>query len=347
VALAVEHEIEVFTEDRAHDFVWTQARRPFDLCVYDLARSRAHGYIWAYPCHYPGLLRLPGDSIRATSDALRVRDRRVQRSPSADGGDSLEPFIRASRLVVVPDAYLARALERRYPGARVRGTLPGTRPIDVTPVPADRGRHNPHAAEGETPRVGTLAGARAEAVAKAVRRTAEAGVPLQLDVYPDIGGLVSADIVVSVPWPPPAGLPLDALSALSAGRAVVVLETETTAILPCLDPQTWRPRGALPNPRPAAISVDPRDEEHSLMLALARLGRDAALRSELGTAGRRWWEANASITPVARAWQSLLAEAAAVDLSRCAHGRTHGALDGSESARATLAECGAAVDFLP
>jgi hypothetical protein len=336
-ALGATHAIDVFSEDRAHDFVWTQARQPFDLCIYDLASSRAHQFIWAYPCHYPGLLRLSGDSIRATSSALLVHDRRARhqdvRGPAE--GNLLGPFILASRLVVVPDAYLARALEQRYPGTHVRGALASTPPMDLMP------------ARAEAPRVGTLAGPRAQAVEKAVRRTADLGLALQFDVYPHADDLVSsADIVVSVPWPPPAGIPLDALRALSAGRAVVVLETETSAIVPCLDPQTWQPRGATPQPRPAAVSVDPRDEEHSLMLALARLGRDAALRSDLGAAGRRWWDANASLPHAVQAWQALIAEAASVDPTGCAAGWRHGALDGSESARALLAECGASVDFL-
>ena len=246
------------------------------------AASRAHEFIWAYPCHYPGLLRLPGDSIRASASALLVRDRRMQHH----GSESAAPPRRrrcarscmASRLVVVPDAYLARALERRYPGARVARRA-AEYAFDGASMPtraeAPRVGTPRRASRAETVREGRAHGPRTSGCRSAVHR---------LSARPT-SWCREADIVVSAPWPPPAGIPLDALTALSAGRAVVVLETETTAIIPCLDPQTWQPRGVPPQPHAAAVSVDPRDEEHSLMLALARLGRDAALRSELGRGG--------------------------------------------------------------
>jgi hypothetical protein len=337
-ALRAWHAIDVFDARRAHDFVWLHARHPFDLCVYDLASTRPHDFVWAYPCHYPGLLRLPGDGLRASSSALLARDRRARHRVAeelASDADALRPFIMASRLVVVPDAYLARALERRYPGARVRGALIGQPLVEVS-------ERTPDVAT-----VGVLAGARAEAVAHAVERTANLGVSLRLVTCETADELArSADIVVSARWPPPPGLPLDALMALAAGRAVVVLETETTAVLPCLDPQTWRSRGASPQPPPVAVSADPRDEEHSLMLALARLARDAGLRKALGAAAREWWAANGTIARSAETWRALIDEAAAVDPASCVSGRRSGAPDGSERARALLAECGAAVDFL-
>ena len=338
-ALRTAHAIEWFSDASAHTFVWMHARQPFDLCIYELGTTAAHRFIWAYPCHYPGLLRVSGDALRASGYALQARDLRQRHSGSSvtqPDSDALRPFFLASRLVVVPDAYLARALERRYPGVRVRGTLPGSHPPGTMP-PTHEG----------PPRVGCLAGARADAVRKAVRRAADLGVDLPFEVFATPAELTrGAEIVVSAPWPPPAGLSRDVLTALSAGRAVVLLETEVTAILPCLDPQTWQARGAAPHPPAAAVSADPRDEEHSLMLALVRLGRDARLRSELAAGARGWWERHASGPAVAAAWRSLIDEAAAVDLAQVAYGKPHGALDGSEAARAILAECGASVDFL-
>ena len=74
-------------------------------------------------------------------------------------------------------------------------------------------------------------------------------------------------------------------------RPVIVAETESTARLAGARPadvaaaSDCAPVPAPPR-RPIAISIDPRDEEHSLMLALVRLASDAALRAALGGAAR-------------------------------------------------------------
>jgi hypothetical protein len=74
---------------------------------------------------------------------------------------------------------------------------------------------------------------------------------------------------------------------MAARKPVIVLETTTTAEWPALDPQTWRPRGFSSDP-PIVVSLDPRDEEHSLVLAIQRLSTDAALRWRLGDAAHAW-----------------------------------------------------------
>ena len=88
-----------------------------------------------------------------------------------------------------------------------------------------------------------------------------------------------------------------------------MLETEHTAGWPALDPQTWQPRGWTGQP-PVVVSVDPRDEEHSLSLALRRLASDAALRDALGR-GRARVVAPTRDASTTRpeAWRSILAEA--------------------------------------
>jgi hypothetical protein len=127
------------------------------------------------------------------------------------------------------------------------------------------------------------------------------------------GELKAADVVVAMQWPT-FGRPLtDALSGLAAGRAVIVAETASTAHWPCLDPQTWQPRspsiGAGKIEAPIAVSIDPRDEEHSLMLALTRLANDAALRAALGDAARAWWERHATVAQAVQSWTALLDDA--------------------------------------
>jgi hypothetical protein len=127
------------------------------------------------------------------------------------------------------------------------------------------------------------------------------------------GELNAADVVVAMQWPT-FGRPLtDALSGFAAARAVIVAETASTAHWPSLDPQTWQPRSVptgLGNAEvPIAISIDPRDEEHSLMLALVRLANDAALRAALGRAARAWWEQHATVAHAVDAWTALLDDA--------------------------------------
>jgi glycosyltransferase involved in cell wall biosynthesis len=131
----------------AHDFVWRQHRRPYDLVVYHLGNSSAHDYMWAYLFRYPGLLVLHDAQVhqaRALWLLRRLEPRRDDyleelqaNHPDAPaglgnlftaglGGDlyRLWPMaslpIRASRLTVVHNAHLAERLRRRHPGAPIR-----------------------------------------------------------------------------------------------------------------------------------------------------------------------------------------------------------------------------------
>jgi hypothetical protein len=93
---------------------------------------------------------------------------------------------------------------------------------------------------------------------------------------------------------------------MAAARPMIVLETESTAGWPALDPQTWQPRGWSGEPS-IAVSVDPPDEEHSLSLALRRLASDTALRDSLGSAAHVWWQQHATLDHAVR--PSILADA--------------------------------------
>jgi hypothetical protein len=133
---------------------------------------------------------------------------------------------------------------------------------------------------------------------------------------------------------------------MAAGKAVVVFETEHTAGWPALDPQTWQPRGWT-DETPVVVSIDPRDEEHSLALALRRLSIDAPLRHQLGTAARAWWQRHATLDHALHAWRSILAEAATLTPPpRPPNWPRHLIADGTERARELLREFGATVDFL-
>lgn len=123
----------------------------------------------------------------------------------------------------------------------------------------------------------------------ALRRAATLGTPTVLVGDDDAAvRLARADAVVALPWPLPGPVPAQALAGLAAGKAVVVMECEATAGWPTLDPHTWQPRGHDDPRTPIAIALDPRDEEHSLVLALCRLAVDAPLRAAIGAAARSW-----------------------------------------------------------
>jgi hypothetical protein len=94
---------------------------------------------------------------------------------------------------------------------------------------------------------------------------------------------------------------------------------------------------------PIAISIDPRDEEHSLRLALTRLATDAAMRRALGTAARAWWARYATVAHAVTAWQALLEQARSLEPPpRPAGWPAHLDADGSERAKAILDEIGVA-----
>jgi glycosyltransferase involved in cell wall biosynthesis len=76
-ALRADHTIDVYPESRAHDFIWTHLKRPYDLMVYQLGNSTLHGYIWPYLFRYPGLVVLHDARLHhARAAALLGRERR-------------------------------------------------------------------------------------------------------------------------------------------------------------------------------------------------------------------------------------------------------------------------------
>ena len=121
---------------------------------------------------------------------------------------------------------------------------------------------------------------------------------------------------------------------------------EATAEWPALDPQTWKPRGQVAGGTPIAVTVEPLDDEHSLVLAFTRLAKDPGLRESLGDAGRAWWLANATPGHAAAAWRGILEEARVLPPPRRpADWPRHLDSDGSELARAVLAEHGMKTDI--
>ena len=349
------HDVSTIGSAAAHDFVWQTAQGAFDLGVYELDDSAAHQYIWPYLLHYPGVLVLRTVSLHdGRARALVHQHRDADRDAEvafADGvgrTDPPWPIVRgswstwrvpvlASRITVVADDALAVAIERGCPGARVARV-----PVGVAdPRGSAAGDVRPQL------RVLVYDDGTPGAVERAAARAREAGAQLELSRAEsvDATSVRDADVIVATRWPSLGRPLLAALTGAAAGKAVVVAETESTAAWPALDPQTWQPRalatGVAPPQKPMAISIDPRDEEHSLVLALTRLAGDAALRSSLGDAARAWWAQHATVAHAVSAWQALLEEAVTLPVPPRPPGwPAHLDADGSELAQEILEEFG-------
>ena len=347
-AIGAAHDIECVDKRGAHDFVWRYARGAFDLCVYELDNTARHQYMWPYLLHYPGVLALQSATVH---DARRAR--LVHEGRQADyrteiafaGGPShvrppwhlargqwpmLRIPVTASRLTADADAALAGDLASTIPGTAVRTVTSGV--SDPFPSGYTRPRRD---AQTVTVTIGEPS--RGEVVRRAVTRLLAEGAPIALAAH---GQEADADVVAAVRWPLQGRPPLPALRAMAAGRCVIVAETHATAGWPAWDPQTWRPRDGSPG-APAVVSVDPRDEEHSLLLALRRLGADGTLRMELGTAARAWWATHATVDRAAASWLPVLSDAAGLpDPGRPEGWPAHLDADGSSLTRQILAQCG-------
>jgi glycosyltransferase involved in cell wall biosynthesis len=71
------HEIDLYPEASAHDFVWRRRLAPYDLIVYQFGNSSHHDYEWAYALNYPGLVVLHDTHLHHARAALLLRERRV------------------------------------------------------------------------------------------------------------------------------------------------------------------------------------------------------------------------------------------------------------------------------
>ena len=279
-ALRLIHEIDIFTSDTVKDFATTHERSPFDLSVYELDSTRTQATLWPLLSRFGGALMLR---------TLALPD--------------LRAALMASRVVVVPYQSVAEDLRVQYPGCDVRVAVTGVSEVQLAqqvPDPVD-GRRSPVV-------FGLLSDGRSDVVRRARDR---AGLGDETTVLMSgsspVQALREADVIVSLRWPWSGEPATEALTAMAAGKPVVVLETAGTADWPAFDPQTWQPRGPGAD-APIVVSVDPLDEEHSLGLALARLSTDPALRTRLGTGAKRWWRTHATPGHAAADWTQILTE---------------------------------------
>jgi len=347
--LRASHAIDVFVEADAHDFVWRHALIPWELCVYELDDTRAHQFIWAYLVNYPGVVLLESARVHhGWGGALSREGRLDDYLASLRFDDRTRPAsvlqvpLYASRLVVTPHMALAIELQETYPGACVRcaplGAAAGE-PVELHAHPP--GRQHVLSVAATNDRIVPLE--------RAAARARAAGAEIELMVAQPAARLLhECDVIVDLSWPPFQKTPTPALAAMAAGKPLVILESDATADWPALNPQTWLPRDAIASRAPIAVTIDPRDEEHSLMQALRRLAIDGELRERLGQAANAWWKQHATPQRASAAWMPILEQAARLaPPPRPVNWPAHLDADGTELARTILAEFGVTSDLLP
>ncbi len=128
----------------AHEFVWRQQRGHYDLPIYQIGNSRAHGYVWPYLFRWPGLTVMHDARIHhARANALLARGRAADYraefhydkptlSPDAaelaiagfDGAyyyhwPMRRAVVNASRMVVCHSVGMTHRLRRHYAGKAI------------------------------------------------------------------------------------------------------------------------------------------------------------------------------------------------------------------------------------
>src|SRR4029450_10702791 len=211
------HDIDVIVEANAHDFVWQQLQRPWDLCVFELDNTRAHQFIWGYLPNYPGVVLL---------HSMDVANLRVAAL--------------ASRASVVTDRRCAERLQERFPRANVRyapafaGHAGSASGDDVSLARTDNGtaeatRRVKFAIYDRRTRGG-------HRIDRAFERARSAGATFDvLERETSSSVLARSDVVIAPAWPPFHSPLTPLLAAMAAGKAVITIETEATA--------GWRGRG--------------------------------------------------------------------------------------------------------
>ena len=127
--------------------------------------------------------------------------------------------------------------------------------------------------------------------------------------------IAACDVALNLRWPTAREVSGPWLRCLAAGKPTVIIDLAHLSDVPTVDPRTWRPNTDTDPDRspafhtPCAVALDILDEDHSLRLAMRRLGTDPALRQALGHAARIYWQQAHSIDAMIADYHRLIAEA--------------------------------------
>ena len=359
----------------AHDFVWRQARGQYDLPIYQLGNSWAHGYVWPYLFRWPGLVVLHDARLHhARADVLLRRKRvddyraefRYNHPGVAPGAAELgvsgfdgtyyyhwpmrKTVLDSARMVATHSMGVVKILRRQHPKRAIEH-IPLGHGIAVMDLAAARREFRAQHGIPEDALVfgilGTAASEkrvgpviRAFAAARQWAPDARLLFAGHVDPLLDLEALLSSfgvrdmalmagrvddqdfdravaacDIGLNLRWPTALEISGPWLRMLSAGLPTVIVDTVHHLDIVTLDPRTWRchePAPDLsphPETRAVAIGIDILDEDHSLRLAMRRLGADAAFRRQLGTTARAYWESNHSIGAMVAGYEQAIGHA--------------------------------------
>jgi glycosyltransferase involved in cell wall biosynthesis len=123
--------------------------------------------------------------------------------------------------------------------------------------------------------------------------------------------VVACDVGLNLRWPTAREVSGPWLRMLSAGLPTIVVDAAHHVDVVTLDPRTWRchepePLGPHPEARAVAVGIDILDEDHSLRLAMRRLGSDPDLRVRLGNAARSYWESHHTVEAMAADYERAI-----------------------------------------
>ena len=160
--------------------------------------------------------------------------------------------------------------------------------------------------------------------------------------------IAACDVALTLRWPTAREMSGPWLRCLAAGTPTVIVHLAHLVDVPALDPRTWQlqsglewamgdGQGAMGNGQwatgdgpggmaetPVCVAVDILDEDHSLRLAMRRLGRDAELRHALSLAGQRYWTSTHSLAAMVEDYRRVIPlaiESPAPDISLPKHVR--------------------------
>jgi glycosyltransferase involved in cell wall biosynthesis len=163
--------------------------------------------------------------------------------------------------------------------------------------------------------------------------------------------IAATDVSLNLRWPTALETSGPWLRALALGRATVITDLAHQGHLPVLDPRTWRRHAPCDDTsdqadrRAIAVAIDILDEDHSLRLAIRRLGVDHSLRRQLGAQARAYWMQEHTVDRMIGDFEAA-AERALDAPEPQASGPGHLTPDALAFARQLLSACDATVDFM-
>ena len=124
--------------------------------------------------------------------------------------------------------------------------------------------------------------------------------------------IAASDVTLNLRWPTARELSGPWLRSLAAGRCSIVSALAHLAGIPMINAGTWTRDGDAP----IAVAIDVLDEGHLLPAAMRRLATDQALRLQIGSAARAYWQREHSYERMLDDYRRLIQLAASLPAPR-------------------------------